>query len=109
VTPPPRRIALFAFGNEIFVAVAIWILRGIDRHLGARLSRYGWAFRFGNVPGGKPPEVWINVCARCGSGHSEPYLRQHAPIRRILGLFPSYRCPACSGFNFLTPDFTPRG
>ena len=108
VTPPPRRIALFAFGNEFFLAVAIWILRGLDRRCGTGWSRYGWSFRFGNVAGAEPAEVWVNVCVRCGSGHSEPYLRKHAPLRKLAGLFQTYRCPACGGFNFLTPEITGR-
>jgi SAM-dependent methyltransferase len=108
VAPPPRRIALFAFGNELFLAGLISTLRGVDRRFGSRLSRYGWAFRFGNAAPADPSAVWINVCARCGSGHSEPYLRKHTTVRKALGLFPSYRCPACGGFNFLTPEFTPR-
>ena len=106
VTPPPRRIALFAFGNEPFLAVLIWILRGIDRRLGTRLSQYGWSFRFGNVDGAPPAEVWVNVCVRCGSGHSEAYLRKNAPIRKLAGLFRTYRCPACGGFNFLSAKLT---
>jgi len=104
VTPPPRRIALFAFGNEHFLAVWIWILRGIDRRCGSQLSRYGWSFRFGKVGQVPPAEVWVNVCVRCGSGHSEAYLRKHTPIRKLAGLFPGYRCPACGGFNLLTPE-----
>jgi len=108
VTPPPRRIALFAFGNELFLAVSLWILRGLDRRCGTGLSRYGWAFRFGNAAGTETTEVWINVCVRCGSGHSEPYLTKFAPIRKLAGLFPAYRCPECGGFNFLTPEFRPR-
>jgi len=108
VTRPPRRIALFAFGNEWFLAVAIWLLRGVDRRCGTHLSRYGWSFRFGNVGSAEPAEVWINVCVRCGSGHSVPFLRKHSPIHKVASLFPWYRCPACSGFNLLTPEFTPR-
>jgi hypothetical protein len=108
VTPPPRRIALFAYGNELFLAVSIGMLRGIDRRCGTKLSRYGWSFRFGNVSSAPTDEVWANVCVRCGAGHSEAYLRKHVPIRKVLGLFPVYRCPACGGFNFLTPEFTPR-
>ncbi|MEI9972243.1 MAG: hypothetical protein WDO73_09425 [Ignavibacteriota bacterium] len=104
VAPPPRRIALFAYGNELFLAVTIWLLRGIDRLCGTRLSQYGWSFRFGNVGDAPPAEIWINVCVRCGSGHSEPYLRKHVPIHKLLGLFPWYRCPACGGFNFLTRE-----
>jgi SAM-dependent methyltransferase len=105
VTPPPRRIALFAFGNERFLAVSIRILRGVDRRCGTKWSRYGWSFLFGNVVGAVPAEVWVNVCIRCGSGHSEAYLRKHASIRKLAGLFPAYRCPACGGFNLLTREF----
>jgi len=108
VTPPPRRIALFAFGNELFLAVSIAILRGVDRRRGTKLSRYGWALLFGSVSQAEPAEAWINVCVRCGSGHSEPYLHKHAPIHRIAGMFPWYRCPACGGLNLLTREFTPR-
>jgi SAM-dependent methyltransferase len=108
ITRPPRRIALFAFGNELFLAVLIWILRGLDRRCGTKWSRYGWSFRFGNVTTAEAVEAWVNVCVRCGSGHSEAYLRKHTPIRKLAGLFPAYRCPACGGFNFLTPKFTPR-
>jgi SAM-dependent methyltransferase len=106
VTPPPRRIALFAFGNERFLAVLIGILRALDRRLGTEFSRYGWAFRFGNVRATIPAEVWINVCVRCGAGHSEPYLRKNVSLHKVAGLFPAYRCPACGGFNFLSPEFT---
>jgi SAM-dependent methyltransferase len=108
ITRPPRRIALFAFGNETFLAISIWVLHGLDRRCGTKWSRYGWSFRFGNVAGAEPVEVWVNVCVRCGSGHSEAYLRKHTAIRKLAGLFPAYRCPACGGFNFLTPEFTPR-
>jgi SAM-dependent methyltransferase len=108
ITRPPRRIALFAFGNETFLATSIWILRGLDRRCGTKWSRYGWCFRFGNLTGDEPVEVWVNVCVRCGSGHSEAYLRKHTTICRLAGLFPTYRCPGCGGFNFLTPEFTPR-
>jgi len=103
-SPPPRRIALFAYGNELFLATAVWMLRAIDRRCGTRLSHYGWAFRFGNVGDVPAPEAWINVCVRCGSGHSEPYLRKQVAIRKVAVLFPSYRCPACGGFNFLSPE-----
>jgi hypothetical protein len=99
VTPPPRRIALFAFGNELSLAVSIWILRVVDRRCGTKWSRYGWSFLFGNVARAASGEAWVNVCVRCGSGHSEAYLRKHAQIR----LF--YRCPACGGFNLLTREF----
>ena len=104
VSPPPRRIALFAYGNEFVIATAMWLLRGIDRRCGTQFGNYGWAFRFGNVGDMPAPEAWINVCVRCGSGHSESYLRKHAAIRKAAGLFPRYRCPACGGFNLLSKE-----
>ena len=85
-TRPPRKIALFAFGNEYFLAVLIWILRTLDRRLGTRLSHYGWAFYFGAVEMPRPGEIWVNVCVRCGSGHP------------AVPTF-SYRCPQCGGWN----------
>jgi SAM-dependent methyltransferase len=96
--PPPKRIALFAFGNERFLAVLAWVLRWLDRRLGTRLSHYGWSFYFGEVEIPAGAEPWINVCVRCGSGHSEAYLRANGPIDR------SYRCPACGGWNLLTRE-----
>ncbi len=103
VTRPPRKIALFAFGHEGFLAVLIWILRALDRVLGARLSQYGWAFHFG---GGTPSaaESWVNVCVRCGSGHSEAWLRKSATVHGAFVFLQTYRCPACGGFNLLTPE-----
>ncbi len=85
---PPRKIALFAFGNERFLAVLIWLLKSIDRRLGTRLGHYGWAFYFGSAfPPGN--EVWWNVCVRCGSGHPSG----------ALALTHTYRCPQCGGWN----------
>jgi SAM-dependent methyltransferase len=88
---PPRRIALFAFGNEHFLAVLLWLLRGLDRRLGTRLSHYGWSFYFGNAAPVEP-EAWVNVCVRCGSGHP--------PKSLPAGL--SYRCPLCGGWNLFS-------
>ena len=107
VAPPPRRIALFAFGNERFLAVLIWLLRSLDCRWHTRLSQYGWSFRFGNVAGAESAEVWVNVCVRCGSGHSEAYLRAKTPLRKLMGLLQTYRCPACEGFNLLSANFIP--
>lgn len=96
---PPRKILLFANGNEYFLALVMGTLRLADRLLGTRFSQYGWAFRFGNTWNAVEPEVWVNVCVRCGSGHSESFLRSRGVVRRW-----SYRCPACSGFNFLSRE-----
>jgi SAM-dependent methyltransferase len=99
--PPPRKIALFAFGNERFLAILMWLVRGIDRRFGTRLGIYGWEFYFGSAEPPDPLEFWPNVCVRCGAAHSEPYLRKHAAGWRSLLGVESYRCPSCGGFNLL--------
>lgn len=102
IAPPPRRIALFAFGNERFLACLVWLLRSADRVFGTGLSRYGWAFYFGSAEPPEPAELWRNVCVRCGSAHSRDYLRLHATSwRKTLGV-ESYRCPGCGGFNLFS-------
>jgi SAM-dependent methyltransferase len=97
--PAPRRIALFLNGSERYLAVLMWVLRGIDRRLGRRLSVYGWEFHFGGGPVPDRAEAWRNVCVRCGSGFSEAYLRAKNVVRGI-----TYRCPECGGFNLVTRD-----
>jgi hypothetical protein len=91
---PPRKIALFAFGNERFLAILMWLLKWLDRRLGTRLSHYGWAFYFGGADMRRPGEVWRNVCVRCGAGH---------PEERLRGRGLSYRCPQCGGWNLRAP------
>jgi SAM-dependent methyltransferase len=85
----PRKLALFGFGSERCVAVAIWALRAMDGVLGTRLSHYGWTFYFGSWPELPPDETWVNVCVRCGAGQ---------PPAKIPRTF-SYRCPQCGGWN----------
>ncbi len=95
---PPRRIALFGFGNEYFLAALVHLLRSVDRVCGTRLGVYGWSFYFGNVEVPEAGEARPNVCVRCGSGSSEEYLRARGAVRGGM-----YRCPACGGFNLLAP------
>jgi SAM-dependent methyltransferase len=87
---PPRKIALFAFGNERFLALLMGTLKWMDRQAGSRLSHYGWAFYFGSAEMPRPGEVWTNVCVRCGAGH---------PAERLAGDRMTYRCPRCGGWN----------
>jgi len=102
LAPPPRKIALFAFGNERFLAVLLWLLRRMDRAFGTRLAIYGWAFYFGSAEPPKELDLLSNVCVRCGAAHSADYLRAQATgWRKVLGN-ESYRCPACGGFNLLS-------
>lgn len=96
---PQMKSALFAFGDERFLAVFGWILRWLDRRWESRLSRYGWSFYFGGLPPdeGKP---WINVCVRCGSGHAAAVLGATSAMtskRRTLWR----RCPDCGARNLL--------
>lgn len=101
-TRPPRKIALFAFGNETFLAWFVWLLRRFDRAFRTRLCHYGWAFYFGSaaLPGRLAYEP--NVCVRCGSAHAEEYLRAYAKDWRKRFGVETYRCPSCGSFNLLT-------
>jgi SAM-dependent methyltransferase len=92
---PPRRIALFAFGNESYLALWNAVVRRIDRIFGTRLGVYGWAFYFGRVAPGQVEGPWEHVCVRCGSGAPLDYLRKQGSIR-----WGSWRC-SCGGFNWL--------
>lgn len=96
VARPPRKIALFAFGNEYFLAGLLHLLRSLDGVLGTRFSVYGWSFYFGNIERPAEGEAWPNVCVRCGAGSPEEYLRATGVVRNGM-----YRCPACGGFNLL--------
>jgi SAM-dependent methyltransferase len=101
VSRPPRKIALFAFGNETFLAAFTWFLRLVDRLAGTRLSQYGWSFYFGNIDLPSRLEPWPNVCVRCGSGHSVDFLRKTGTIPASPGIFQRYWCPACGAANRL--------
>ena len=96
VSRPPRKIALFAFGNERFLALLLHVLRRVDGVLGTRLSVYGWSFYFGKIDRPVNGEPWRNVCVRCGAGSPEEYLRAAGAVQGG-----TYRCPACGGFNYL--------
>ena len=104
VTHPPRRLVLFAYGNERFLAVLTWTLRTLDLLFGTGLSHYGWELYFGNTGPVDSSEWWANVCVRCGSGHSEMFLRKQGVVSRAMRLWESYRCPKCGGWNLLTED-----
>ncbi len=103
-TRPPRKIALFGFGSEHFLAVFTWLLRQWDLGHGTRWSRYGWAFYFGGEPLAARPEAWINVCVRCGSGHAQAFLKATGAVPRFPRWFQPYRCPLCGGWNLFTED-----
>ncbi len=104
VARPPRKIALFAWGNEKFLAVFVWLLRALDRKFGTRLSHYGWAFYFGVAGPPHQAEEWINVCVRCGAGASEAWLGKMGAVPPRPKRLTWYRCPGCGGLNLLTPE-----
>jgi SAM-dependent methyltransferase len=101
---PRRKIYLFANGDERFLAVLLWTLRTVDRVFATGLSRYGWEFHFGAAHPVEASQPWVNVCVRCGAGHSADYLRESATRWRKFGPIESYRCPACGGFNLFSAE-----
>lgn len=96
---PQIKSALFAFGNERFLAIVTWMLHRIDDRFGTRMSRYGWSFYFSQVAAPNPAAPWVNVCVRCGAGHSESYLKRTRAIQAWPGWLEWYRCPDCGGSN----------
>ena len=98
---PPRKIALFACGNERFLALLLHFLRTSDRMFGTRLSIYGWSFYFGNVDLPEHGDAWPNVCVRCGSGSPVEYIRQNCTTGKSLLSTKTYHCGTCGACNFL--------
>jgi SAM-dependent methyltransferase len=96
VSRPPRRVALFAYGHEGFLALLNGVLRRLDGIFGSRLSVYGWAFYFGKITPDLVEGPWTHVCVRCGSGVPVEFLREKAAIR-----WGTWRCTVCGGFNLL--------
>jgi hypothetical protein len=98
----PRRTTLIGGGYEITLQVATYLFRMIDRRFRTRLSVYGWAYYFGNLP--IPAACsFSNVCVRCGAGHDGSWLQNSGLISRIL-FWKRYRCPHCRTWNLYTSD-----
>lgn len=68
--------------------------RLLDAGFGTRSSLYGWACYFG-MPDAQLPDLnreeYVNVCARCGSGHSAGWLEHIQRVGRAYG-FRAYLC-----------------
>jgi SAM-dependent methyltransferase len=96
---PPRKLWLFANGNENLVRALTYALRRLDHWFHLRASVYGWALFFGD---GLAPRVdaWSNVCVRCGSGVPSSLLK----VRRRRLLPDVYACPCCATANYFTDD-----
>ncbi len=105
---PQLKSVLFAFGNEHFLAVFMWLLRKLDRRFQTRLSHYGWAFYFGAVEMPPTLEAWINVCVRCGSAAPLVFLRETGAIPPRSHYFQRYDCPSCGAWNLLIDDSAER-
>lgn len=77
------------------------VSRAADALLRTRLSLYGWAFYFGK-PGALlrtlPEELFINVCAFCGCGHSGAWLQVMHKVQRRYG-FSTFQCEVCGRRN----------
>ena len=86
---PPRRMWLFANGDERVIVALSYLARVFG------FSRYGWAFWFGNI--GEPVDTRAskNVCIRCGTGCAAELLRPEGGC---------YVCAACGARNLFTRD-----
>ena len=94
----------FAGLPEPLLALAIRILRIIDKRRNSRLGVYGWAFFFGKT--GEPVDITprLNVCVRCGQGHPGQYLRALQLLRPTVLPWHKYHCPACGCDNWFVPE-----
>ena len=80
-----------------------WLFRLSDRFLPTRLSLYGWALYFGEAVGPIDEKLWINVCVRCGAGHSSDWLLSNRSVHR-KHLVRLYSCPSCNTTNIFFED-----
>lgn len=102
-TRSPRRLILLGNGTEISLLLLNYVSRLSDRVLGTRLSVYGWALYFGNIPVPVETDIWTNVCIRCGSGSQSDWLRHMKLVTRRF-LLPVYGCPSCGTTNVFSED-----
>lgn len=96
---PPAMQATLAIGANV-------AFRTADALFGTRLSIYGWGFYFGKPQASidtLPSEVYINVCAFCGTGHSGGWLDVMKKVR-LRYVLPNYACENCGRAN---PYFGP--
>jgi SAM-dependent methyltransferase len=98
------RLRLIGNGNRHCIMLLSYAARVFDRVFRTHTSSYGWAFWFGNVGEEVELESWSNVCVGCGAAHSAAWLQLNNLVRRQLGVFQGYRCPACGSANFFTRD-----
>ncbi len=75
----PKQLAAVCWRWEAPLSILSGVLRLIDRRFGTRMSVYGWAMYFGNVPENVAPRPWTNVCICCGQGHPSDWLIEIGP------------------------------
>jgi SAM-dependent methyltransferase len=102
--PHPRRLLLLGDGTRASLHLISYLSRWSDRYLRTRLSVYGWALYFGNVPVPIDCHPWTNVCLRCGSGHPSDWLVQQGELVQRRWFFSVYRCPTCGTRNLFAHD-----
>jgi len=100
----PARFSLFCWRWELPLLLLSGIVRFADRVFGTRMSVYGWAMYFGNVPEPVSVQPWTNVCLRCGQAHPSEWLEQIGAVRGRWFLFPLYACPGCGASNVYSRD-----
>lgn len=103
---PPRRLLLLGAGYEWTLFLYCLLSRRLDRKLRTRTSIYGWAFYFGSIPERMESQLWVNVCIRCGSGHSAASLAGQGLVGRGVFGLRVFRCPVCGVANPFAPDTT---
>jgi SAM-dependent methyltransferase len=89
---------------EPVLALAVRLIRSVDKRSNARLGVYGWAFYFGELREPVDPTPCLNVCVRCGQGHPTAYLGALKLVRRTFLPWARYRCPNCGCDNWFAPD-----
>ena len=103
-TRRPRRLLFFGGGAEWSLRMYTWFSRRFDLVFRTRLSVYGWAFYFGNIPGPISTSTRLNVCIRCGSATAAETLRALGLVSYRMGMFECFRCPACATVNPFIAD-----
>jgi hypothetical protein len=101
---PSKKMALFLWGSERYLAIISYCLRILDRTFKTRHSHYGWASFFGTPRGALLLDPWTNVCVRCGCGHCAEALRTSGMTRTVFWKLTAYTCPVCGAWNLFTSD-----
>jgi SAM-dependent methyltransferase len=102
--PGPGQLRIPFRLPERLLSYLTWLLRTADRRLAARLTIYGWALYFGNLPVRVDAALRTNICIRCGQAHPSEWLLSLGVVRHRRWLFDRYTCPGCGARNIFIPD-----